>query len=121
MGLFGINDLGNHDSQVQGHGLSSQTRNDAITRPDERNASLSLSAQDMMKHYKEETGRDVIARTLKSMTNVAWHINDMKRKHEASVHVQEIQSQLHGWQVRFPRNMSDVWVHPDAPPILMQN
>ncbi|XP_041469460.1 uncharacterized protein LOC121419177 isoform X3 [Lytechinus variegatus] len=69
-----------------------------LLKPVQRILKYHLLFQDMMKHYKEEQGRDVIARALKSMTNVAWHINDMKRKHEASVHVQEIQSQLHGWQ-----------------------
>ena len=33
------------------------------------------------------------------MTNIAIHINDMKRKHEHAVRVQEIQSLLHNWEV----------------------
>ena len=32
------------------------------------------------------------------MTNVAHHINEMKRKHEHAVRVQEIQSLLYGWE-----------------------
>jgi len=35
---------------------------------------------------------------LAAMTGIAQHINDMKRKHEHAVRVQEIQSLLHGWQ-----------------------
>lgn len=31
------------------------------------------------------------------MTSVADHINNMKRKHEIAVRIQEIQSQLYGW------------------------
>lgn len=34
------------------------------------------------------------------MTSVANHINTMKRKHEHAVRVQEIQSQLYGWNGR---------------------
>jgi len=33
------------------------------------------------------------------MTNIATHINEMKRKHEHAVRVQEIQSLLYGWEV----------------------
>lgn len=33
------------------------------------------------------------------MTNIAYHINDMKRKHEHAVRVQEIQSLLYNWEV----------------------
>ena len=32
------------------------------------------------------------------MTNVAQHINEMKRKHEHAVRIQEIQSILYGWE-----------------------
>lgn len=34
------------------------------------------------------------------MTNIAHHINSMKRRHEHAVRVQEIQSLLYGWEVR---------------------
>ena len=33
------------------------------------------------------------------MIRVAEHINSMKRKYDAAVHVQEIQSLLHDWEV----------------------
>ena len=32
------------------------------------------------------------------MTNMAQHINEMKRKHEHAVRIQEIQSTLYGWE-----------------------
>ena len=34
------------------------------------------------------------------MTGIAHHINDMKRKHEHKVRVQEVQSLLDAWPVR---------------------
>ena len=37
------------------------------------------------------------------MNRVAEHINSMKRKYDAAVHVQEIQSLLHDWEVRRKR------------------
>lgn len=39
---------------------------------------------------------------LSTMTAIAHHINEMKRKHEHAVRVQEIQSLLLGWQVLGP-------------------
>ena len=54
----------------------------------------------MYKHFnKDDDGYDTIGDTLDCMTDIARYINEMKRKHEASVHVQEIQSQLIGWEV----------------------
>lgn len=43
---------------------------------------------------------DDIRKALSVMTNIASHINEMKRKHEHAVRVQEIQSLLLGWMVR---------------------
>ena len=34
------------------------------------------------------------------MEAVAEHINDMKKKYDVAVHVQEVQSVLRGWEVR---------------------
>ena len=42
-------------------------------------------------------GHVTVSTALASMTNMAQHINEMKRKHDAVVHIQEISSQLHGW------------------------
>ena len=36
-----------------------------------------------------------------AMTRVAEHINEMKKKYDAAVHAQEIQSLLHGWEVSY--------------------
>lgn len=59
-----------------------------------------LDLQDMCKHYDSESpGYDTIREALESMVDIAKHINEMKRKHETAIHVQEIQSQLHGMQV----------------------
>lgn len=54
----------------------------------------------MCKHYnQDEQGYETICEALESMVEIARHINEMKRKHEAAIHVQEIQSQLHGMEV----------------------
>lgn len=36
---------------------------------------------------------------LQKMTTVAEHINAMKKRYDAAVHVQEIQSLIRGWEV----------------------
>jgi hypothetical protein len=55
-----------------------------------------------VKHYdRGEDGYESIVEALSAMTNIAHHINDMKRRHEHAVRVQEIQSLLYGWQVRY--------------------
>lgn len=46
---------------------------------------------------KDHSGYQIIEDALESMTEVAQHINEMKRKHEHAVRVQEIQSQLKDW------------------------
>ena len=43
------------------------------------------------------------------MTRVAEHINEMKKKYDAAVHAQEIQSLLHGWEVSY--NVYFIHVH----------
>lgn len=60
-----------------------------------------------MKHYERDAdGYDVIVEAAAIMTNIAHHINDMKRRHEHAVRVQEIQSLLYGWQVKIPHEFS---------------
>ena len=44
-----------------------------------------------------QAGYDVVCRALQCMTNVAHHTNEMKRRHERAVHIQEVQSLLVGW------------------------
>ncbi|CAH1388789.1 unnamed protein product [Nezara viridula] len=46
----------------------------------------------------DSEGYGDIVDALSTMTGIAHHINDMKRKHEHAVRVQEIQSLLLGWQ-----------------------
>lgn len=61
---------------------------------------LFFGLQNIVKTYDHGTeGYDVIVEALSAMTNIAHHINDMKRRHEHAVRVQEIQSLLYGWQV----------------------
>ena len=43
----------------------------------------------------------VVQRALLNMTQVAEHINAMKRKYDAAVHVQEVQNLIRGWEVRW--------------------
>lgn len=47
----------------------------------------------------EADGYSDIVNALSTMTAIAHHINEMKRKHEHAVRVQEIQSLLLGWEV----------------------
>lgn len=54
----------------------------------------------MVKHYdKDKPGYEDVVTALATMTGIAHHINNMKRKHEHAVRVQEIQSLLYGWEV----------------------
>ncbi|XP_022915912.2 uncharacterized protein [Onthophagus taurus] len=45
----------------------------------------------------ESDHKPVVDLALTTMTGVAAHINNMKRKHEIAIRIQEIQSQLYGW------------------------
>ncbi|XP_038074098.1 uncharacterized protein LOC119742138 isoform X2 [Patiria miniata] len=70
-----------------------------LLKPVQRVLKYHLLFQDMYKHFdKDEDGYETIGDALVCMTGIAHYINEMKRKHEASVHVQEIQSQLVGWE-----------------------
>lgn len=52
-----------------------------------------------MKNYdKAEDGYEVVVHALNQMTGRAQHINEMKRKHEHAVRVQEIQSTLEEYE-----------------------
>nr|CAD7454630.1 unnamed protein product [Timema tahoe] len=53
----------------------------------------------IVKHYVHEAeGYSDIVEALSAMTGIAHHINNMKRRHEHAVRVQEIQSLLYGWE-----------------------
>ena len=43
-------------------------------------------------------GYGIVVAALSSMTRMAQHINEMKRKHEHAVRIQEIQSLLCDWE-----------------------
>ncbi|XP_070576573.1 uncharacterized protein [Ptychodera flava] len=69
-----------------------------LLKPVQRILKYRLLFQEIHRHFdKKADGFDVIEEALATMTRIARYINEMKRKHEAAVHVQEIQSQLHGW------------------------
>jgi hypothetical protein len=58
-----------------------------------------VSLQNIVKHYVYEAeGYKDIVDALSAMTGIAHHINNMKRRHEHAVRVQEIQSLLYGWE-----------------------
>ncbi|KAF0288365.1 Pleckstrin y domain-containing family G member 1 [Amphibalanus amphitrite] len=55
--------------------------------------------QNMKSHTDSHSdGYGVVCAALDTMTALAGHINDMKRRHEHAVRVQEIQSLLYGWE-----------------------
>ncbi|TFJ98508.1 liprin-alpha-3 [Platysternon megacephalum] len=55
--------------------------------------------QEIAKHFDlEEAGYEVVEEAIDTMTCVAWYINDMKRRHEHAVRLQEIQSLLLHWK-----------------------
>lgn len=55
----------------------------------------------MKQSSSDAEGYSDIVHALSTMTAIAHHINEMKRKHEHAVRVQEIQSLLLGWEVRY--------------------
>ncbi|XP_028393074.1 uncharacterized protein LOC114517514 [Dendronephthya gigantea] len=68
-----------------------------LLKPVQRILKYHLLLGNIAKHYKQsedEGGYKIIQKALSAMTNVAKHINDMKRKHEDALHLQEIQSVL---------------------------
>ncbi|KAK7904996.1 hypothetical protein WMY93_017603 [Mugilogobius chulae] len=66
----------------------------------DRQATLKRSLPwEIAKHFDpDEEGCEVVQEAIETMTGVAWYINDMKRKHEHAVRVQEIQSLLINWK-----------------------
>lgn len=58
---------------------------------------LVLFFQRLSKHC-ETVHKPTVDLALTTMTGIASDINSMKRKHEHAVRVQEIQSQLYGWE-----------------------
>ncbi|XP_073339014.1 pleckstrin homology domain-containing family G member 3 [Pagrus major] len=70
-----------------------------LLKPVQRILKYHLLLQEIAKHFdSDEEGYEVIQEAIDTMTGVAWYINDMKRKHEHAVRVQEIQSLLINWK-----------------------
>ncbi|XP_061599078.1 pleckstrin homology domain-containing family G member 3 [Cololabis saira] len=70
-----------------------------LLKPVQRILKYHLLLQEIAKHFDpDEEGCEVIQDAIDTMTGVAWYINDMKRKHEHAVRVQEIQSLLINWK-----------------------
>ncbi|XP_048083672.1 pleckstrin homology domain-containing family G member 3 isoform X1 [Alosa alosa] len=70
-----------------------------LLKPVQRILKYHLLLQEIAKHFGcEEEGYEVVEEAIDTMTGVAWYINDMKRKHEHAVRLQEIQSLLINWK-----------------------
>ncbi|KAM4625138.1 pleckstrin homology domain-containing family G member 3-like [Polymixia lowei] len=70
-----------------------------LLKPVQRILKYHLLLQEIVKHFDpEEEGYEVVQEAIDTMTGVAWYINDMKRKHEHAVRLQEIQSLLINWK-----------------------
>ncbi|XP_061563504.1 pleckstrin homology domain-containing family G member 3-like [Cololabis saira] len=70
-----------------------------LLKPVQRILKYHLLLQEIAKHFDpEEEGYEVVEEAIYTMTRVAWYINDMKRKHEHAVRLQEVQSLLLNWK-----------------------
>ncbi|XP_061902023.1 pleckstrin homology domain-containing family G member 3-like [Entelurus aequoreus] len=70
-----------------------------LLKPVQRILKYHLLLQEIAKHFDpEEEGYEVVEEAISTMTGVAWYINDMKRKHEHAVRLQEVQSLLLHWK-----------------------
>lgn len=67
-----------------------------LLKPVQRILKYHLLLQRLSKQC-ESKHKPTVDLALATMTSVAAHINTMKRKHEEAVRIQEIQSQLYGW------------------------
>ncbi|XP_065820163.1 uncharacterized protein [Labrus bergylta] len=70
-----------------------------LLKPVQRILKYHLLLQEIAKHFDPmEEGYEVVEDAIYTMTGVAWYINDMKRKHEHAVRLQEVQSLLLNWK-----------------------
>ncbi|XP_066532280.1 pleckstrin homology domain-containing family G member 3 isoform X2 [Hoplias malabaricus] len=70
-----------------------------LLKPVQRILKYHLLLQEIAKHFdSEEEGYEVVEEAIYTMTAVAWYINDMKRKHEHAIRLQEVQSLLINWK-----------------------
>ncbi|KAL1124326.1 hypothetical protein AAG570_002094, partial [Ranatra chinensis] len=69
-----------------------------LLKPVQRILKYHLLLQNIVKNLQPDAeGYGSVVDALSTMTGIAHHINEMKRKHEHAVRVQEIQSLLLGW------------------------
>ncbi|KAJ7990293.1 hypothetical protein DPEC_G00298810 [Dallia pectoralis] len=69
-----------------------------LLKPVQRILKYHLLLQELAKHFdKSDPGYEVVEDAIIAMTAVAWYINDMKRKQEHAVRLQEIESLLTNW------------------------
>ncbi|XP_026097227.1 pleckstrin homology domain-containing family G member 1-like isoform X1 [Carassius auratus] len=69
-----------------------------LLKPVQRILKYHLLLHEIATHLEKDSEMyDVIQEAIDTMQRVAWHINDMKRKHEHAVRLQEIQSLLTNW------------------------
>ncbi|KAK5602719.1 hypothetical protein CRENBAI_002500 [Crenichthys baileyi] len=69
-----------------------------LLKPVQRILKYHLLLQELSKHIdKNDPGYEVVEDAIITMTAVAWYINDMKRKQEHAVRLQEIESLLLNW------------------------
>ncbi|XP_069810592.1 pleckstrin homology domain-containing family G member 1 isoform X2 [Dendropsophus ebraccatus] len=70
-----------------------------LLKPVQRILKYHLLLHEISNHLDKDTeGFDVVLDAIDTMQRVAWHINDMKRKHEHDIRLQEIQSLLTNWK-----------------------
>ncbi|XP_059842330.1 pleckstrin homology domain-containing family G member 1-like isoform X2 [Hypanus sabinus] len=70
-----------------------------LLKPVQRILKYHLLLHEIVSHLEKDTEcSDVVQDAIDTMQRVAWHINDMKRKHEHAVRLQEIQSLLTNWK-----------------------
>ncbi|XP_014017638.2 uncharacterized protein isoform X2 [Salmo salar] len=69
-----------------------------LLKPVQRILKYHLLLQELAKHFdKSDPGYEVVEDAIITMTAVAWYINDMKRKQEHAIRLQEIESLLTNW------------------------
>uniref|UniRef100_A0A8C1JTH0 Pleckstrin homology domain-containing family G member 1 n=1 Tax=Cyprinus carpio TaxID=7962 RepID=A0A8C1JTH0_CYPCA len=70
-----------------------------LLKPVQRILKYHLLLHEIATHLEKDSEMyDVIQEAIDTMQRVPWHINDMKRKHEHAVRLQEIQSLLTNWK-----------------------
>ncbi|XP_069576267.1 pleckstrin homology domain-containing family G member 1 isoform X1 [Brachyistius frenatus] len=70
-----------------------------LLKPVQRILKYHLLLHEIANHMEKDTETyEVVQEAIDTMQRVAWHINDMKRRHEHAVRLQEIQSLLTNWK-----------------------